>query len=135
MSAFGAFRFTLSMSEFGAFRFTLSMSAFGVFRFTLSMSAFDAFRFTLSMPSRAPLADPGHILYSVLCGYYLVLAKFNEDAATPIVVKGLLIPTLVHVTYNTAITSLPEVISFTFPVFVAFIVAFDGLTIYRNRNP
>jgi RsiW-degrading membrane proteinase PrsW (M82 family) len=46
------------------------------------------------------LAGPGHVIYSAFAGYYLGLAKFNEENWGPIVVKGLLIATLIHATYN-----------------------------------
>ncbi|ESP87575.1 PrsW family intramembrane metalloprotease [Candidatus Halobonum tyrrellensis] len=49
------------------------------------------------------LAGPGHVIYSAFAGYYLGLAKFNPDDRGPIVLKGLLIATLIHATYNTTV--------------------------------
>jgi RsiW-degrading membrane proteinase PrsW (M82 family) len=49
------------------------------------------------------LAGPGHVIYSAIAGYYLGLAKFNPGNRGPIVVKGLLLATLVHATYNTTV--------------------------------
>jgi RsiW-degrading membrane proteinase PrsW (M82 family) len=46
------------------------------------------------------LAGPGHVIYSAFAGYYLGLAKFNEENWGPIVVKGLLIAALIHALYN-----------------------------------
>jgi len=46
------------------------------------------------------LAGPGHVVYSAFAGYYLGLAKFNREHRGPIVLKGLLVASLVHATYN-----------------------------------
>ena len=80
----------------------------------------------IGITSVRSLAGPGHVIYSAFAGYYLGLAKFNEEHAAPIIVKGLLIATLIHGLYNSAVTYLPTVIPFTFPVFVGFIVLYDG---------
>ncbi|SDF43053.1 PrsW family intramembrane metalloprotease [Halorientalis regularis] len=81
------------------------------------------------------LAGPGHVIYSAFAGYYLGLAKFNPDDAGPIVVKGLLIATLVHATYNTCATVLVPIVASvtavdTFVVFLSFVVLYDGLFVY-----
>ena len=81
------------------------------------------------------LAGPGHVIYSAFAGYYLGLAKFNPEDAGPIVVKGLLIATLVHATYNTSATVLVPIVAGvtavdTFLVFLSFVVLYDGLFIY-----
>ena len=49
------------------------------------------------------LAGPGHVIYSAFAGYYLGLAKFNPENRGPIVVKGLLIATFIHATYNSIV--------------------------------
>ena len=49
------------------------------------------------------LAGPGHVIYSAFAGYYLGLAKFNRDNWGPIVVKGLVIASLIHATYNSTV--------------------------------
>lgn len=84
----------------------------------------------IGITSVRSLAGPGHVIYSAFAGYYLGLAKFNPESATPIIIKGLLIATLIHGTYNTAVTYLPSVIPFSFLSFVAFIVVFDGVFLY-----
>ncbi|SEO35291.1 Membrane proteinase PrsW, cleaves anti-sigma factor RsiW, M82 family [Halorientalis persicus] len=81
------------------------------------------------------LAGPGHVIYSAFAGYYLGLAKFNPEDAGPIVVKGLLIATLVHATYNTSATVLVPIVAGatavdTFLVFLSFVVLYDGLFVY-----
>ncbi|MFC6724171.1 PrsW family intramembrane metalloprotease [Halobium palmae] len=78
------------------------------------------------------LAGPGHVIYSAFAGYYLGLAKFNEEHAGPIVVKGLIIAAFIHATYNatvsvvsgfiTAVTPLPQL-----GAFVLYILVYDGL--------
>jgi len=73
------------------------------------------------------LAGPGHVIYSGFAGYYLGLAKFNPGNAGPIVVKGLLIATLVHGTYNTAVSYATAVVELTLPLFVGFILVYDGV--------
>ncbi|MFW5918348.1 MAG: PrsW family intramembrane metalloprotease [Haloferacaceae archaeon] len=78
------------------------------------------------------LAGPGHVIYSAFAGYYLGLAKFNPEHRGPIVVKGLLIATLIHGTYNsfvgigTALIGLALGISGLVP-YVIFVILFDGL--------
>lgn len=77
------------------------------------------------------LAGPGHVIYSAFAGYYLGLAKFNPDDAGPIVVKGLVTATLIHATYNTAVTNLKPVAEFVGVAqgvaFLVFVIAYDGV--------
>ena len=79
-------------------------------------------------------AGPGHVIYSAFAGYYLGLAKFNPDDAGPIVVKGLVVASLIHATYNTAVTNLGAVAEFVGlaqgVAFLAFVVAYDGVFFY-----
>ncbi|MCT9096620.1 PrsW family intramembrane metalloprotease [Haloarchaeobius sp. HME9146] len=82
---------------------------------------------TINIASVRLLAGPGHVIYSAFAGYYLGLAKFNPENRGPIVVKGLLIAALVHGLYNTLVSYLPRVIPFGLPVFVAFILVYDGV--------
>jgi RsiW-degrading membrane proteinase PrsW (M82 family) len=79
------------------------------------------------------LAGPGHVIYSAFAGYYLGLAKFNEEYAGPLVVKGIFIAAVIHGIYNTSATVLvPAVASLfdgasVFLVFLGFVVVYDGL--------
>ncbi|WP_129114499.1 PrsW family intramembrane metalloprotease [Halegenticoccus tardaugens] len=78
------------------------------------------------------LAGPGHVIYSAFAGYYLGLAKFNEDDAGPIVIKGLLIAAFIHATYNTTVglgtgllvvfVGLPQLAAY-----LTYVVLYDGL--------
>jgi len=85
-------------------------------------------------------AGPGHVIYSAFAGYYLGLAKFNPDRSGPIVVKGLLIASLIHATYNTLVGIVPGVANVLFGVppvlgFFAFVIVFDsvfGYVLYRK---
>ncbi|MEF8855699.1 MAG: PrsW family intramembrane metalloprotease [Haloarculaceae archaeon] len=74
--------------------------------------------------SRA-FVGPGHVIFSAWAGFYLGLAKFNPTRRGPIVVKGLLIATVLHATYNTAVSFLPG----GWEAFVAFVVLYDGFWI------
>ncbi len=78
------------------------------------------------------LAGPGHVIYSAFAGYYLGLAKFNPDDAGPIVLKGLVIASLVHATYNTLSGPVTVVLAEVYGVgqfvaFVAFVAVYDGI--------
>ena len=78
------------------------------------------------------LAGPGHVIYSAFAGYYLGLAKFNEENAGPIVVKGLLVAALVHATYNSLSGVVPSVVASVtgvpgFVAFFGFIILYDGI--------
>ncbi|WP_232700427.1 PrsW family intramembrane metalloprotease [Halobacterium wangiae] len=80
------------------------------------------------------LAGPGHVIYSAIAGYYLGLAKFNQENRGPIVVKGLLIAAVVHAIYNTTVTNLADITG-TLDVsaglgFIAFVVLYDGALFY-----
>lgn len=77
------------------------------------------------------LAGPGHVIYSAFAGYYLGLAKFNRDNWGPIVVKGLVIASLIHATYNSTVgigavvfaaLGLPELVAA-----FAYILLYDAL--------
>jgi RsiW-degrading membrane proteinase PrsW (M82 family) len=80
------------------------------------------------------LAGPGHVIYSAFAGYYLGLAKFNPENRGPIVVKGLVVASVIHATYNTSVTNLGFVANaLDLPsgaTFLIFVVAFDGLFFY-----
>jgi RsiW-degrading membrane proteinase PrsW (M82 family) len=81
------------------------------------------------------LAGPGHVLYSAFAGYYLGLAKFNDDHYGPLVVKGLLIAALLHASYNTLTTLLPQVLPGATLATFAFILLWDGtLTVVLIRK-
>ncbi|APE96107.1 PrsW family intramembrane metalloprotease [Halodesulfurarchaeum formicicum] len=80
-------------------------------------------------------AGPGHVIYSAFAGYYLGLAKFNPAHRGPLVIKGLLVATGIHATYNILVSNLEGVLNLV-PIlgglpptlgFVAFVIAYDGL--------
>ncbi len=77
-------------------------------------------------------AGPGHVIYSAFAGYYLGLAKFNRENAGPIIVKGLLIATAIHATYNTLVGFVPDLAASVYPsmtptiAFIAFVFVYDG---------
>jgi len=80
------------------------------------------------------LAGPGHVIYSAFAGYYLGLAKFNPEDAGPIVLKGLLIATAIHATYNTLTGAVTGIISYVYGidqliVFLGFVIVYDGVFI------
>ncbi|WP_255170651.1 PrsW family intramembrane metalloprotease [Natrononativus amylolyticus] len=86
------------------------------------------------------LAGPGHVIYSAIAGYYLGLAKFNPQYAGPLIVKGLLIASVVHGTYNVTVQIVPGYLAATYPIsgdvaFVGYVIAFDlaiGYYLYRK---
>ena len=79
------------------------------------------------------LAGPGHVIYSAFAGYYLGLAKFNRENAGPIVIKGLLIASFIHATYNSAVTYLTPALELLGVAvapgvaFLGFVVVYDGV--------
>ncbi len=73
------------------------------------------------------LAGPGHVIYSGIAGYYLGLAKFNREQFAPVALKGLLIATLIHGTYNSLITLLSSLPGFGLLAFFAFVIVFNSL--------
>ncbi|WP_018256697.1 PrsW family intramembrane metalloprotease [Halomicrobium katesii] len=78
------------------------------------------------------LAGPGHVIYSAFAGYYLGLAKFNREHAGPIVIKGLIVASLIHATYNTLVGVVPAVVSVLTGVsplvaFLGFVLVYDGV--------
>ena len=80
------------------------------------------------------LAGPGHVIYSAFAGYYLGLAKFNPENAGPIVLKGLLIATVIHASYNTLAGPVTVLLSVLYGVdqfvaFVGFVIVYDGVFI------
>jgi RsiW-degrading membrane proteinase PrsW (M82 family) len=72
------------------------------------------------------LAGPGHVLYSAFAGYYLGLAKFNEEHYGPLVVKGIAVAALLHATYNSLSTLLPRLLPMSGVATFAFIILWDG---------
>ncbi|ELZ22611.1 PrsW family intramembrane metalloprotease [Natrinema limicola] len=86
------------------------------------------------------LAGPGHVIYSAIAGYYLGLAKFNQEYAGPIVLKGLLIAAFVHGTYNVTVGIVPQLLADALPVgygvaFVGYVIGYDltiGYYLYRK---
>ncbi|WP_152043274.1 PrsW family intramembrane metalloprotease [Salinigranum salinum] len=81
------------------------------------------------------LAGPGHVLYSAFAGYYLGLARFNDEHYGPLVVKGLLVAAVLHATYNSLTTLLPQLLPTTALTTFAFILVWDGaLTVVLVRK-
>ncbi|RQG90487.1 PrsW family intramembrane metalloprotease [Natrarchaeobius chitinivorans] len=86
------------------------------------------------------LVGPGHVIYSAIAGYYLGLAKFNPQYAGPLVVKGLLVASIVHATYNTTVGFVPDVLVAFYPIspefaFIGYVILFDlaiGYYLYRK---
>jgi RsiW-degrading membrane proteinase PrsW (M82 family) len=78
------------------------------------------------------LAGPGHVIYSAFAGYYLGLAKFNQENAGPIIIKGLVIAAFIHALYNSTVgigsgllaatTGLPDI-----GAFFGYVLLFDGV--------
>ncbi|GGN98429.1 MULTISPECIES: PrsW family intramembrane metalloprotease [Haloarcula] len=96
---------------------------------TGTLAAFDA---GSDIAAVRALAGPGHVIYSAFAGYYLGLAKFNPEDAGPIVLKGLLIATVIHATYNSLSGVATGVLSLVFGVdqlvaFFAFVLVYDGV--------
>jgi RsiW-degrading membrane proteinase PrsW (M82 family) len=90
---------------------------------------------TLPTTVARSLAGPGHVLYSAFAGYYLGLAKFNDEHYGPLVVKGLAVAALLHATYNSLSTLLPQVLPMTGLATFGFIVLWDGaLTVVLVRK-
>jgi protease PrsW len=82
------------------------------------------------------LAGPGHVLYSAIAGFYLGLAKFNQENAGPIVVKGLLIAAVFHALYNTLAGIVPALLTAAATwitpgiAIIGYIVLYDGIVAY-----
>jgi RsiW-degrading membrane proteinase PrsW (M82 family) len=84
----------------------------------------------IGVTSVRSLAGPGHVIYSAFAGYYLGLAKFNPENRGPIVVKGLLLASGIHATYNVSVAFLPGAFGMPSVTFLLLIVVFDGVVIY-----
>ena len=65
---------------------------------------------------------PGHVLWSALAGYYLGLARFDDEHGGPVAVKGLLVAAGIHGVYNTVVSTA----SLTGLQFLAFVLVFNG---------
>jgi RsiW-degrading membrane proteinase PrsW (M82 family) len=52
------------------------------------------------------IAGPGHVIWTAIAGYYLGLAKFNDEHWLAITVKGLLVAIVLHGFYNAATTTI-----------------------------
>lgn len=99
--------------------------------------------FSAALPTAAvrTFAGPGHVIYSAFAGYYLGLAKFNREHAGPIIMKGLLIASFIHATYNTLVGVVPGLVHLLYPrvpvavAFVGFVIVYDGVfgyALYRK---
>jgi RsiW-degrading membrane proteinase PrsW (M82 family) len=76
----------------------------------------------VTIATQRAFVGPGHVIFSAWAGFYLGLAKFNQNKRGPIVVKGLLIAAFIHALYNTLVTMLPlSVYSF-----FGFLLVFHG---------
>jgi RsiW-degrading membrane proteinase PrsW (M82 family) len=79
-------------------------------------------QYTIQTATQRAFVGPGHVIYSAFAGYYLGLAKYNSGNWGPIAVKGLLVATFIHASYNVLVSYLP----LTVPAFVVFVVVYDG---------
>lgn len=77
----------------------------------------------LQTAARRALVGSGHVLYSMIAGYYLGLARSNAGAGASTAIKGLLVAVFLHGTYNTFVSHVP----LTGPEFVSFVVIYNGL--------
>jgi len=75
------------------------------------------------------IAGPGHVIWTGIAGFYLGLAKFNEEHALPLVFKGLFLAVLLHGTYNSLVTVLSGVVDSVSPVL--FPVVFGFIILYH----
>ncbi|NHN48200.1 PrsW family intramembrane metalloprotease [Halostella sp. JP-L12] len=86
------------------------------------------------------LAGPGHVVYSGIAGYYLGLAKFNQENAGPIAVKGILVAAFVHATYNVTVGIVPPLVAdatalgqgAAFVGYIVLYVTLAGLYLFRK---
>jgi len=97
-----------------------------------TVSAANALTEAGSITATRSLAGPGHVIYSAFAGYYLGLAKLNRENAGPTVIKGLVLASVIHASYNTLANVVPALIVFAtgVPPLVAilcFVLAYDGL--------
>lgn len=86
------------------------------------------------------LAGPGHVIYSAFAGYYLGLAKYNPENRGPIIVKGLIIASVIHATYNAtvgigsgliqSVTGLADITSFF--AYILFYLGIFGYVLFRK---
>jgi RsiW-degrading membrane proteinase PrsW (M82 family) len=80
------------------------------------------------------IAGPGHVIWTAIAGYYLGLAKFNDEYWLAITVKGLLVAVFLHGFYNSTTTTIGAVAStlgvelLALPVTFGFIVVFHAVT-------
>jgi RsiW-degrading membrane proteinase PrsW (M82 family) len=89
---------------------------------------------TIQTAALRSFAGPGHVIYSAFAGYYLGLAKFNPEHRGPLIVKGLLVATGIHASYNILVSNLglvAGVVPFLGGLpptlaFVAFVIVYDG---------
>jgi RsiW-degrading membrane proteinase PrsW (M82 family) len=79
-------------------------------------------QYAVAIAATRLFVGPGHVVFSAWAGFYLGLAKFNPDHRGPIVVKGLLVATFIHASYNTLMTLIP----LSLLGFVAFVVVYHG---------
>ncbi|MCX2818764.1 PrsW family glutamic-type intramembrane protease [Haladaptatus sp. F3-133] len=70
---------------------------------------------------------PAHVIWSAIAGYFLGLAKTTPDYTVPVVLKGVIIATALHATYNMFVTyrgALAESIAVSVPVSTASTVVY-----------
>jgi RsiW-degrading membrane proteinase PrsW (M82 family) len=72
------------------------------------------------------IAGPGHVIWTGIAGYYLGLAKFNDEYWLAITVKGLLIAALLHGTYN-SVTTVIGSLGFLGPARILLTLAFAAV--------
>lgn len=79
-------------------------------------------QYAISIAVTRSFVGPGHVIFSAWAGFYLGLAKFNPSNRGPIVVKGLLVASFIHATYNTLVLFVPM----TGLSFLLFILVYHG---------
>lgn len=55
---------------------------------------------------------PAHVIWSAVAGYYLGLAKTTPEYTGPVVLKGFLIASVLHASYNTFVTYQPALVEY-----------------------
>jgi RsiW-degrading membrane proteinase PrsW (M82 family) len=80
---------------------------------------------------------PGHVIWSSISGYYMGLSKISKEYRGAIAFKGLTIAILLHATYNTGVTYIPQITNsiglsriFGDIVFGAFLIGIYAFSAY-----
>lgn len=93
---------------------------------TAQMTSIEQLQAIVAASSQRAFVGPGHVIFSCFAGYYLGLARYNPENAGPIAVKGLLIASFIHATYNTVVTYAPTQLLGRYSI-LWIIIAYDGI--------